>query len=171
MNRSCCRVTTGKSCEARVVAYRALSFWKARFMKGLLALFPFSNGLGTSLLLSCVKNLVIDNGGRWFVYSKRRLLKQHISDFFCKCDQAPFPIFWGGAWGRGYIPPSNMGIPIWQSKARITTTGFFCSFMHFHFHLCVRPTWVISHPDFCRFTCGQWCITITMNLIISTINI
>ena len=31
-------------------------------MKSLLALFPFSNGLGMSLPLSHVKNLVIGNG-------------------------------------------------------------------------------------------------------------
>ena len=44
-----------------------------------------------NLLLSHVKNLVIGNGQTWFIYSKWRLLTQHIWEF-CKCDQALFPI-------------------------------------------------------------------------------
>ena len=37
-------------------------FLNWRFMKSMLASFPFSNGLGASLPLSRVKNLVIGNG-------------------------------------------------------------------------------------------------------------
>ena len=73
-------------------------------MKSLLALFPFSNGLGMSLLLSCVKNLVIGNGR--FLYSKRRLLTQHIREFL-QVTPGPFPDFLGGAWGRGYSVPTH----------------------------------------------------------------
>ena len=51
------------------------------FIKSLSASFPFSNGLGTSLQLSRVKNSVIGNGQTWFLYSKRRLLTQHIREF------------------------------------------------------------------------------------------
>ena len=53
-------------------------------MKSLLVSSPFSNGLGTNLLLSCVKNfkIVISNGQTWFLYSKQRLLTQHIREFF-----------------------------------------------------------------------------------------
>ena len=35
-------------------------------MTSMLASFPLSNGLGTSLLLSRVKNVVVGNGRTWF---------------------------------------------------------------------------------------------------------
>ena len=41
------------------------------------------------------------NGGTWFLYSKRRLLTQHIQEFL-QVTPGPFPNFMGGAWGRGY---------------------------------------------------------------------
>ena len=75
-------LAAGKPCEARLVAYKyALTFWNLRFVKGLLALFPFLSGLGTSLLSSCVKIVVIENAWMWFLYSKQRLLTQHIWEF------------------------------------------------------------------------------------------
>jgi len=40
-----------------------------------------------NLLPSRVKNLVNGNGRMWFIYTKERLLTQHIWEF-CKCDQA-----------------------------------------------------------------------------------
>ena len=101
MNRSCYEATIDKSCEARVVAYSkhnyALSFWNSTLMKSLLASFPFSNGLGTSLQLSRVKNSVIAIGRMWFLYFKRRLLTQHISEFL-QVTPGPFPNF---GWGLG----------------------------------------------------------------------
>ena len=73
----------------------ALSFWNLRFMKSTLASLPYSNGLGMSLLPSRVNNLVIGNGRMWFLYSKRRLLTQHIREFL-QVWPGPFPIFgWG----------------------------------------------------------------------------
>ena len=100
MNRSCYEATIDKSCEARVVAYSkynyTLSFWNSTLMKSLLASFPFSNGLGTSLQLSRVKNSVIAIGRMWFLYFKRRLLTQHISEFL-QVTPGPFPNFWVGA--------------------------------------------------------------------------
>ena len=63
MTRSCYGATIGKSCEARVVKPSKRNYvLNPRFMKSLLASFPFSNGLGMSLLLSRVKNSVIGNG-------------------------------------------------------------------------------------------------------------
>ena len=46
----------------------AISFWNSRFTKSLLASFQFLSGLGTSLLPSHVKNVVIGNGQTWFLH-------------------------------------------------------------------------------------------------------
>ena len=73
----------------------ALSFWNLRLAKSLLASLPFLNGLGTSLLSSHVKNAVIGNGQTWFLYSKRRLLTQHIWEVL-QVWPGPFPDFWVG---------------------------------------------------------------------------
>ena len=71
-------------------------------MKNLLVSFPFLNGLGTSLLLSHVKNLVIGNEGTRFIFSKRRLLTQHTWELL-QARLGPFPDFLSGAWGQGYF--------------------------------------------------------------------
>ena len=73
----------------------AVSFWN------LVALFPFLNGLGTSLLPSRVKNVVIGNGRRWFLYSKWELRHSTYGNF-CKCDWS-FSWFLDRAWGRGLM--------------------------------------------------------------------
>ena len=52
-----------------------------RFMKSMLASLRISFGFGMSLPLSRVKNSVI--GWTWFVYSKQRLLTQHIYGNLC----------------------------------------------------------------------------------------
>ena len=57
----------------------------------MLASFPLSNGLGTSLLLSRVKNVVVGNGQTWFLYSKRRLLTRHIQELL-QVTPGPFPV-------------------------------------------------------------------------------
>ena len=75
------QILWGKSIWYLKKCQYALSFWNLRFTKSLLFLFPFSNGLRMSLLLSCVKNLVISNGRTWFIYSKGRLLTQQIQEF------------------------------------------------------------------------------------------
>ena len=64
-------------------------------MKSLLALFPFSSGLGTSLQLSRVKNSLIANGQTWFLYSKWRLLTQHIQEFLQVTPGLPWFLGWG----------------------------------------------------------------------------
>ena len=90
------QILWGKSSSLASKCSYALSFWKLRFMKSLLASFPFSNGLGTSLLLSRAKNLVIGNGRTWFLYSKWRLLTQRIQEFL-QVWPGPFPAFWAGS--------------------------------------------------------------------------
>ena len=69
------------------------TLWVWRFMKSMLASFPFSYGLGTSLLYSGVRNLVIGNGRTWFIYSKRRLLTAHMGIF---PSNRPLSRFWVG---------------------------------------------------------------------------
>ena len=56
---------------------------------------------GMSPQLSRVKNLVIGNGRMWFLYSKQRLLTQHVRNF-CKWHHVPFPIF-----GVGPVDKAN----------------------------------------------------------------
>ena len=64
-----------------------------RFARTLLASFPFLDGLGMSLLSSHLKNVVIIGNGRtWFLYSKWRLLTQHIQEFL-QVWPGPFPSF------------------------------------------------------------------------------
>ena len=79
----------------------AISFWNSRFTKSLLALFPFLSGLGTSLLLSRVKNVV-----NWQWTNVIPLLQTKTADtahtgIFASVTR-PSPQFLGGAWGRGY---------------------------------------------------------------------
>ena len=74
----------------------AISFWNSRFTKSLLPSFPFLSDLGTSLLPSHVKNVVIGNGRMWFLYSKQRLLTQHIREFL-QVWPGPLPNFWAGS--------------------------------------------------------------------------
>ena len=68
----------------------------------------------SSLQLSHVKNSVVAYGRMWFLYSKLRLLTQHIREFL-QVTPGPFPDFLGGTWGQGYIytrwsqgPPNTM---------------------------------------------------------------
>ena len=75
-------------------------------MKNLFASFPFPNGLEMSLPLSCVKNSVIANGRTKFLYSKQRLLTQHIQEIFAS-DTRPLSRFLGWAWGRGQYTPTR----------------------------------------------------------------
>ena len=105
------QILWGKSTKRNYV----LSFWNSTFTKSLLASFPFSNGLRTSLPLSCVKNSVIANGRTWFLYSKQRLLTQHIRKFL-HVTPGPFLIL-GGAWGRGYIYTVCMSLALNESAA------------------------------------------------------
>ena len=83
------------------------------FMESMLASFPFSNGLGTSLPLSHVKNLVIGNGRMWFLYSKWRLLTQHILQVI----PGPFPDFWVGPGDKA----------IWQTFNEVTCLNLLIS--------------------------------------------
>ena len=78
----------------------AISFWNSRFTKSLLPSFPFLSGLGTSLLLSRVKNVV-----NWQWTNVIPLLQTKTADtahtgIFASVTR-PSPQFLGGAWGRG----------------------------------------------------------------------
>ena len=75
MNRSCYVETNrqilwdkASSLSSLASILYALSFWNLRFVKNLLASFPFSNSLELSLLSSHVKNVVIGNGRTWFLH-------------------------------------------------------------------------------------------------------
>ena len=106
-------------------------------MKTMLASFPFSNGFGTSLPLSRVKNLVIGNERTWFLYSKRRLLTQHIWELL-QATPGPFLIFWVG-------PGNKARTGLW-TKLLDWTDGLNCwtKFVHI--------TWL--HPiKWCKFGC------------------
>ena len=67
-----------------------------KYTKSPLSSFPFSNGLGTSLSPPCVKNVVTGNERTWFLYSKWRILTQHIQKFL-HVWPGPFPDFWAGS--------------------------------------------------------------------------
>ena len=80
------QILWGKSKSKHI--YYALSFWNLRFTKSLVASFQY-------LLSSCVKNVVIGNGRKWFLYSKWRLLTQHIREYL-PVWPGPFSQFWAG---------------------------------------------------------------------------
>ena len=112
MSRSCYGATTGKSCDksSSLASINTLSFWNSRFTKSLLASFQFLSGLGTSLLPSCVKNVVIGNGRTWFLHSKWRLLTHHIRKFL-QMRPGPFPKFLLGPWDEASPqPPSSVHV-------------------------------------------------------------
>ena len=71
-------------------------------MKSLLASFPFSNGLGTSLLLSRVKNLLIGNGRTYSIPLLQTKTADTAHTGIFGSDTRPLSRFLGGAWGRGY---------------------------------------------------------------------
>ena len=67
-----------------------------RFTKILLAWFAFSNGPGMSLL-QYLHIYWLAKDKTWFIYSKQRLLTQHIHEFLQLWPgQALLPIFWAG---------------------------------------------------------------------------
>ena len=116
----------------------ALSSWNSRLMKSLLALFPFPNSLGTSLLLSHVKNLVIGNEGTWFVYSKRRLLTQHMQELL-QMWPGPFPTFWVG--------PGD--------KATFNVAAIFSGHLHmYHTTICHDSSRLLANKSQLK-----WCFT------------
>ena len=55
---------------------------------------------------SALRNVIIANGRMWFLYSKRRLLTQHIRESL-QVTPGPFPVF---GWGLG----TRLGKPLWE---------------------------------------------------------
>ena len=63
-------------------------------MKSMLASFPFSNDLGMSLLLLCVKNLVIGRKNVILLLQMKTADTAHTGIF--ASNTRPFPDFWVG---------------------------------------------------------------------------
>ena len=98
-----------------------LSFWNSTFTESLLTTsFPFSNGFATSLLSSCVKIVVIGNGQMWFLYSKGRLLAQHIQKFL-QVWPGPFPFCWQGLGTMLGLP--DVKFNFWVIKSTVGSPG------------------------------------------------
>ena len=87
-----------------------------------------------SLLLSHDKNLVIGNGRTWFLYSKRRLLTQHIQESL-QVTPGPFPNF-----GRG------MGTRLLLIYPKISDLNF----------VNLHPTWVWQRWRLHVWLSGCW---------------
>ena len=97
-------------------------------MKSLLALssFQFLNGLGTSLLLSRVKNLITGNGRTWFLYSKWRVLTQHIWEFL-QVTLGPFPDFLVGPGDEARLRQTPHVLLMIQSMRRYNSQKLYYS--------------------------------------------
>ena len=66
------------------------------FMQSLLVSFPFSNGLGTSLRLSRVKNSVIGNAWTNVIPLLQTKTADTVHTGIFSSDTKPFPDFWVG---------------------------------------------------------------------------